>query len=272
MRRCLHLLKSAGLALLLLVPVACQQDMAAPPSYRPLDPSDFFADGRSARPLVPGTVPRGHLRLDAPLFFGRNHPGSRIWSEPINMIGTGFQAGGLSALVQRELQLAALQNDYVKEFPFPITQEVVEHGRNRFMIYCVVCHGTLGYGRDTIDRDGMRLPGGGAIVQRGYTPPPSFHIDRLRQAPVGHFFDVITNGYGSMPMYQQQIPPRDRWAIVAYIRALQLSQHFPRKELTPQMQNALNDSLAKQEAARKAAEEERSHRQSSARAAEEAGQ
>ena len=102
----------------------------------------------------------------------------------------------------------------VDEFPFPATRAVLEQGRNRFMIYCVVCHDPLGTGR-------------GKIVERGYTQPPSYHIERLRTVPVGHFFDVITNGYGSMPDYKQQIPPRDRWAIAAYIRALQLSQPCP---------------------------------------------
>src|SRR5262249_30137130 len=74
--------------------------------------------------------------------------------------------------------------------------------------------------------------GRGIIVERGYTPPPSYHIERLRTAPVGHFYQVITKGYGSMPSYRKQVPPRDRWAIIAYIRALQLSQHFPAGELT----------------------------------------
>jgi mono/diheme cytochrome c family protein len=82
------------------------------------------------------------------------------------------------------------------------------------MIYCVVCHDPLGTGH-------------GTIVQRGYTPPPSYHIERLRTAPVGHLFAVISEGYGSMPSYADQIPTRDRWAIVAYLRALQASQHYP---------------------------------------------
>jgi mono/diheme cytochrome c family protein len=110
----------------------------------------------------------------------------------------------------------------VDTFPFPVTRAVLQHGQDRYLIYCVVCHDPLGDGR-------------GKIVERGYTPPPSYHIDRLRRAPVGHFFDVMTNGYGSMPDYKQQIPPRDRWAIAAYVRALQLSQHFPERDLSPEM-------------------------------------
>jgi len=95
--------------------------------------------------------------------------------------------------------------------PFPVTPDVMARGQDRFNIYCSPCHSRVG-------------DGNGMIVQRGYRRPPSYHIDRLRKAPLGYFFDVMTNGFGAMPDYASQIPPRDRWAIVAYIRALQLSQ------------------------------------------------
>ena len=97
-------------------------------------------------------------------------------------------------------------------FPFPVTKEVIERGRARFNIYCTPCH----------DRTGN---GNGMIVRRGFRKPPSYHIDRLRQVPHGHIYDVITNGFGAMPDYAAQIPPHDRWTIVAYVRALQLSQN-----------------------------------------------
>ena len=100
----------------------------------------------------------------------------------------------------------------VKELPFPVTKEVLDRGQQRFDIYCAPCH----------DRTGG---GNGMVVQRGYRQPPSMHIDRLRNVENGHFFDVMTNGFGAMPDYKVQITPRDRWNIVAYIRALQLSQH-----------------------------------------------
>ena len=112
-------------------------------------------------------------------------------------------------------------------FPFPVDDAVMARGRERYDIFCSPCHGRTG------DGDGM-------VVQRGYRRPPSFHIDRLRQAPPGHFFDVITNGFGAMPDYAAQIPVRDRWAIVAYIRALQLSQHATaRRQLSPDAQGRL---------------------------------
>lgn len=153
----------------------CLQDMANQPRYKPLEASTFFKDGRSARPLVAGTVARGQLREDEHLHTGKVNG-----------------------------QLAAT-------FPFPITAEVIERGGERYNIYCAPCHGALGDGR-------------GMIVRRGYKQPPSFHIDRLRDAPPGHFFDVETNGFGAMPDYSAQVAAEDRWAIIAYIRALQLSQ------------------------------------------------
>ena len=106
----------------------------------------------------------------------------------------------------------------VKELPFPVDGKVLDRGQERFNIYCSPCHDATGSG------DGM-------VVRRGYRRPPSFHIDRLRQADPGHFFDVMTNGFGAMPDYKVQIAPRDRWAIVAYIRALQLSQHAPASDI-----------------------------------------
>jgi Cytochrome C oxidase, cbb3-type, subunit III len=96
--------------------------------------------------------------------------------------------------------------------PFPVTEAVLARGRQRFDIYCSPCHSRLG-------------DGNGMIVQRGFRSPPSYHTQRLRNAPLGYFFDVMTNGFGAMPEYATQIPPEDRWAIVSYIRALQLSQN-----------------------------------------------
>jgi cbb3-type cytochrome c oxidase subunit III len=99
----------------------------------------------------------------------------------------------------------------IAELPVPLTRTLLERGRERYGIYCTPCHGLTG--------DGV-----GIVVQRGYRRPNSFHIDRLRAAPVGYFFDVMTNGFGAMMDYSAQIPPEDRWAIAAYLRALQLSQ------------------------------------------------
>ena len=99
----------------------------------------------------------------------------------------------------------------VKQMPFPITAADLDRGQERFNIYCTPCHDQTGNGR-------------GMVVQRGYRQPPSFHIERLKQADPGYVFDVITNGFGAMPDYKAQIDARDRWRIIAYVKALQLSQ------------------------------------------------
>jgi mono/diheme cytochrome c family protein len=100
----------------------------------------------------------------------------------------------------------------VTDFPLPVTAELLQRGRQRYEIYCLPCHGVTGDGH-------------GIVVERGFPAPPSYHIDRLRKAPAGHFFEVITHGYGVMYSYAQRVAPTDRWAIAAYIQALQLSQH-----------------------------------------------
>jgi hypothetical protein len=173
-RRGIPLFAVAGL---LLLSAGCRQDMHVQPRYNPFDAADFFQDGQSARLPVAGTIPRGDLRLG-----------------PQELLYTGKVNGALA-----------------DAFPFPVTREDLNRGRERFNIYCEPCHGMSG------DGDGM-------IVQRGFRRPPSLHTDHLRAAPTGHFFDVITNGFGVMYPYGYRIAPRDRWVIVAYIRALQLSR------------------------------------------------
>lgn len=153
--------------------------------YKELAPSSFFADGRSARPPVPGTVARGQLQGDDHLHAGR-------------------EGKELSA-----------------RFPFSITLQLLERGRERYDIFCSPCH----------DRTGGGL---GMIVRRGYRRPPSFMSNDVRQKPAGHYFDVITRGFGAMPDYASQIPVRDRWAIAAYIRALQRAQDARREDVPPE--------------------------------------
>ncbi|HEX9047279.1 MAG TPA: cytochrome c [Verrucomicrobiae bacterium] len=107
----------------------------------------------------------------------------------------------------------------VAEFPIPVTRPLLERGRQRFEINCVPCHGETGEGN-------------GIVVQRGFPAPPSYHIERLRTAPAGHYFDVITRGYGAMFSYAARVSPEDRWAITAYIRTLQFSQHAASADLS----------------------------------------
>jgi mono/diheme cytochrome c family protein len=105
--------------------------------------------------------------------------------------------------------------------PFPVDSALLDRGQERYRIFCTPCHGELGDGR-------------GMIVQRGFNPPPSYHSEELRKKPVGHYFDVMTRGFGTMYSYASRISARDRWAIAAYIRALQLSQHATAGDLSPE--------------------------------------
>jgi mono/diheme cytochrome c family protein len=238
--------------------IGCRQDMQDQPRYEVYEASPFFKDGLSSRPYVEGTVPRGYLRADKQLYTGKmdkaggataggatnqsgaNQSGAQTGEETTsassqtsgNATGSNtsgqnngnnngsMQMGqtGQTGQAGQAAQGRAGEADDAVDFPFPVTAEVVERGRNRYEIFCAMCHSPTG------DGDGM-------IVRRGYRRPPSYHEDRLRQAPVGYFFRVMTEGYGAMPPYRAQVPVQDRWAIAAYIRALQLSQM--NKQLAP---------------------------------------
>lgn len=153
--------------------------MREQPKHKPYQSSAFFADGRSARPRIEGTVATDEIGFDEALQTGRR--------------------GG----------------QFVTEMPFAVTLADLQRGRERFDIFCAVCHGQLG------DANGM-------IVRRGFQRPPSFHDPAMRDPnakPLGHYFDVITRGFGGMYSYADRIPVEDRWRIVAYIKALQLSQN-----------------------------------------------
>jgi hypothetical protein len=166
----------------------CRQDMQDQPKFIPQRGTDFYADGRSARPQVENTVARGQLHQDAYFYTG---------------LGPDGKEGNV--------------------MPFAVTMEVLERGQERYNIYCTPCHSRVGNGA-------------GMIVQRGYRPAGNFHTPRLMAAPLGHFFNVMTNGYGAMPDYKAQVAPVDRWAIVAYIKALQLSQNAKPSDAAPDAQ------------------------------------
>jgi mono/diheme cytochrome c family protein len=121
-----------------------------------------------------------------------------------------------------------INNTLAAVLPFPVTRQLLERGQERYNIYCSPCHDRVG--------DGL-----GIVVRRGFRRPPSFHFDRLREAPIGHFFDVMTHGFGAMMDYAAQIAPDDRWAIAAYIRALQLSQHATLADVPDEERPRLQD-------------------------------
>jgi mono/diheme cytochrome c family protein len=200
------------------------QQMASQPAYRPLQASSYFPDGRAARPLVPGTVARGDLRADVAFYTGLTGK----TDEATRAAGTVAAAG--QPFAAPGLFLAA--DPYEEEFPLPITKKLLDRGQERFNIFCAVCHDRAGTGE-------------GMIKQRGFTPPPSFHQPRLRHARVGYFFSVITRGYGAMPDYSAQIPPHDRWAIVLYVRTLQIREHAPVAQLPPALVKQLKEGRPK---------------------------
>ena len=168
----------------------CRQDMHNQPRYKSFAASDFFGDGRSARPVIEGTVARGQLRIDKARYTGKQD--------------------GVD----------------VTEFPFPITREDLLRGQSRFNIFCSPCHSRTG-------------DGNGMVVRRGFRQAATYHSEKLLNAPAGHFFDVITNGFGAMPSYASRVEPDDRWRIAAYIRVLQLSQNAKLDDVPADQRSAL---------------------------------
>jgi len=158
------------------------------PRYKPLAATDFFGDGRSARPDIEGTVAWGRAATPQPdpafLRTDEAHYTGKVNGQPVNY------------------------------FPFAITRADLDRGRQRFDIYCSPCHSRTG-------------DGNGMVVRRGFKQAASYHTQRMINEPVGHFFDVITNGFGKMPSYASRVEPDDRWRIAAYIRVLQLSEDAP---------------------------------------------
>jgi mono/diheme cytochrome c family protein len=163
----------------------CRQQMADQPHQRPLEPSNFFADGMASRPVEPGTVARAAREQNDQWFNGK------------------------------------VDGKLVDTFPFEVTLEVLARGQERYEIFCSPCHDRLGTGQ-------------GMIVRRGFTPARSFHEPRLREAPAGHFFEIMTQGFGPMPSYANQLSEHDRWAVIAYIRALQFSRNVRLDQLPPE--------------------------------------
>lgn len=180
----------------------CHTDMWQQPKLAPLDESTFYNDGQSSRPLVAGTIARGHMRLNDAFYTGR------------------------------------VNGKYVDSFPIKVTKDVILRGQDRFNIYCTPCHGRVGDGNGMIGKRGFNLR----------RPPASYHTDRLRKMPIGHFFDVMTNGYGAMFSYAARVEPADRWAIAAYIRTLQLSQHAAAADVDPAQLPNLQASAGKPDA------------------------
>lgn len=188
-----------GTAVLL---AGCHTDMWVQPKAGYQQPNDLFADGKTARPLVEGTIARGKLKTDGPHFVGRD------------------ASGKFATTIPAKLNLDGVEVDTTTPEGRMV---MLKRGQERFEIYCGHCHGQTGDGKGMITQRGL-------ILRR---PPASYHNDRLREMPIGHFFDVMTNGFGAMFSQRSRVETDDRWAIAAYIRVLQAS-HKPKAELTPE--------------------------------------
>lgn len=215
--------------LLVVFAVGCQQKMADQPSYRPYEPSNFLPNGMSARPLPAGAIAREWPRADDPLLSGLR--AGR---------GAPAPAGEKGGTPPPDAPSAPAK--FADGFPFELTRADLDRGQERYTIFCAVCHDPVGTGT-------------GKVPERGYVKPPNFHTDNsrgfalyrkevpLRTAPVGYMFEVVSRGYGAMPRYAPQIHAKDRWRIVAYVRALQLSQHAELSALPPGARAATEASL-----------------------------
>jgi len=232
LKRMLSARARAALAVTALAALSgCHPDMWDQPRYKPYRANDFFQDGMSMRKPVDGTAPYGGAQ--------------RAW------VSTTYEtiAGGerLAPLATDEAFYTGKKDGV--ELPgnyFEVSMELLERGRERFEITCMPCHGYTGEG------DGL-------IVGRGFPKPTTYHIDRLREANDGYYFEVMTNGFGRMYSYAARVAPEDRWAIAAYIRALQHSQNVDLSDPASEMAALHSTGLAEQEAARKAAAEAEHH-------------
>ncbi len=185
-------------------------DMDYQPKFKPQTVTNVFADGRADRKPVVGTVARGQLRDEDPLY-------------------RGIAAG--SGPIDRTADPKTVP--WLTEIPVPVTAPVMERGRERYGVYCAVCHGYAGDGDGLVNRRAMELQ------QGTWIPAANLHSDALRERPVGYLFDAITNGVGKMPAYGSQIDVQDRWAIVLYLRALQRSQNASTDDVPPEILQAM---------------------------------
>ncbi len=197
----------------MLAVAGCHTDMWVQPKPKPQAESDFWPDGMSSRPPIPHAVDRDHLKTDDAYWRG---------IRGVNVV-KGKPAGAifvddLPDQLYNQPEFRSVTGDKSESLA-----KILDRGQDRFNIFCSPCHGELGDGQ-------------GMIAQRGFSlkvPPRNYHTDRLRSMPLGHFFDVITNGDGAMTPRAFQVEPDDRWAIAAYIRVLQKSQHADVADLRP---------------------------------------
>jgi mono/diheme cytochrome c family protein len=213
-------------------PVHLILDMVRQPKFKAQRPSAMFADGRAMRPLVPGAEAQSDMAEgDSPDFRKGTVPFSpgENWDSPGAKMGLSpavprNQADYDRLVLGIEPQAGGKQG-FVTQLPVPVSMELMRRGRERFNIYCAPCHGLAGYGDGMVARRAAEMQAAGANTASGWVAPTNYHTDEIRGRPLGHLYNTISNGIRTMPAYDKQIPVPDRWAIVAYVKALQRSQH-----------------------------------------------
>lgn len=222
-------------------------DMDFQPYLKAQNTTTIFGDGREMRPHIPGTIPRGHYKDDnIPFYYGL-----KVLPEDQDVITIAAQdeakadekkpaeakpAEGANADAQAAAEDKLASLPWVTEFPMPVTDKMMARGKERYRIYCSVCHGLGGEGDGLVTLRAMDLQ------QGTWVRPASYHTDNVRKQPVGRLFHTITNGVRKMPAYGPQIPPEDRWAIVLYLKALQKSHQVDADTLTNDEKRKLRDT------------------------------
>ncbi|WP_417385118.1 quinol:electron acceptor oxidoreductase subunit ActD [Gimesia sp.] len=221
-------------------------DMDFQPKLKTQNTTNIFSDGREVRPHIEGTIPRGQFKDDnIPFYYGL-----KVLPEDQDVIAINLQdeqkpagekpadakpaAGAAAAAPTEDQKLAQLP--WVTEFPMPVTDKMMARGKERYKIYCSVCHGLSGEGDGLVSLRAMELQ------QGTWIRPASYYTDNVRNQPVGRLFHTISNGVRKMPGYSAQIPPEDRWAIVLYLRALQKSHHTDAKDLSKEEMEKLRST------------------------------
>ncbi len=195
-------------------------DMVRQPKFKTQQPDPMFADGRAMRPLLPGVEARDDLKVGG---TRRVPPPHTACADDIAFICP--DEASYDRLFHGTERGTNGKMDFVSIIPLPVSMDLLRRGQERFNVYCAACHGLGGYGDGMVARRAAEMQQSGANTAAGWVAPTNYHTDEIRGRPVGNLYNTITNGIRTMPAYDKQIPVPDRWAIVAYVKALQRSQH-----------------------------------------------
>ncbi|NLF69939.1 MAG: cytochrome c [Candidatus Anammoximicrobium sp.] len=218
-------------------PVHLILDMDKQPKFRTQRENMMFADGRAMRPVLPGVVAREDLVVPNEVL---NDPEFPRWVDGRAEPFVPQDAAAWERLTRGAESAAGGDVRVVTRLPVPVSMDLMRRGRERYNVFCAPCHGTGGYGDGMVARRAAEMQAAGADSAANWVTPTNYHTDELRSRPVGHLFNTVTHGIRSMAAYGKQIPVADRWAIVAYVKALQRSQHATGAEDVPPLEREKN--------------------------------